>query len=97
MLHNYVLLPEFCYGSFMEDMHLKLGPILKKHRESKNFSQMQLANRLSVARQRVSHWELDLSIPSIKRVVQICQILRIKPGDFIQEVVEFSLKNPNKE
>lgn len=47
------------------------GDIVKKLRLSYNYSQVQLANELSVSKQTVSNWENNNILPSIEMLIKI--------------------------
>lgn len=52
------------------------GDIVKKLRLSYNYSQVQLANELSVSKQTVSNWENNNILPSIEMLIKIADFFR---------------------
>lgn len=51
------------------------GTRLKAVRKSKDFTQLELANRLEVSKGTVSAYEQGLSLPSLETLTRICDIL----------------------
>lgn len=54
---------------------MKLADKLPKLRKAQNFSQEQLAEKLSVSRQSVSKWESGDAYPEMEKIMQLCKIL----------------------
>lgn len=68
---------------------MSLGKQIVKYRKSKNYSQQDLAKQLNVSRQTISRWESDLSVPSIEKINQICNVFKIS----IDELLESKTRN----
>ena len=62
----------FCnnYG-WKEEIFIDIGKRLKDARLKMNFTQEQVAERLSVSRQTISNWENEKTYPDIVRVIEL--------------------------
>ena len=56
---------------------------IKKFREQKNISQVELAEKLNVTRQAVSNWERGMTQPDIDTLHKIADILEISIEELI--------------
>ena len=56
---------------------MTFGTKLQNLRKSKNMSQEDLAERLSVSRQAISKWELDQSLPDTTNIIAISEIFNV--------------------
>lgn len=61
------------------------GQKLYQLRREKGYSQEEVAEYLNVARQTVSKWESDITIPNIEQVKQICKLFNISLAKFDDE------------
>ena len=55
-------------------MILKTAETIKELREGLNMTQSDLARKLGVSRSCVNAWEMDISTPSISKLVELSQI-----------------------
>ncbi len=62
-----------------------LGDIVKKLRLSHNYSQVQLANALSVSKQTVSNWENNNILPSIDMLIKLSDFFSVST-DYLLEL-----------
>lgn len=56
---------------------MNTGKKISEARKSKNLTQEQLAELMSVTRQTVSRWESDLAYPEMEKVVKLTSILGV--------------------
>ena len=61
---------------------------LKVLRKQKGFSQEELAARLHVARQTISKWEKNLSVPDAVTLIRLAEILEVSVSDLLGEKIE---------
>lgn len=66
---------------------MKFNEKLQQLRKSKNLSQEQLAELLSVSRQAISKWELGTTTPELEKVIKISQIFSVST-DYLLGIVE---------
>ncbi len=64
---------------------MKFNEKLKYLRESKSFTQDEIASRLNIARQSVSKWEQGINEPDIETLKKLCIILDCSIGDLIDD------------
>ena len=64
---------------------------LKALRKQKGFSQEELAARLHVARQTISKWEKNLSVPDAVTLIRLAEILEVSVSELLGE----KIKNEN--
>lgn len=69
---------------------MTLGEKLQQLRKSKALSQEELADRLGVSRQSVSKWELNDSMPDIKKIIQLSDFYCVSTDYLLKET-----ENPN--
>ncbi len=58
---------------------------IKELRARSNMSQVKLAKALNVSRSTVNAWEMDLSMPTIKYVIEIAKLFNVT-SDYILEL-----------
>lgn len=58
--------------------------IVKKLRLSYNYSQVQLANELSVSKQTVSNWENNNILPSIEMLIKIADFFSVSTDTLLE-------------
>mgnify|MGYP002678619261 CR=1 FL=1 len=61
---------------------------LKALRKQKGFSQEELAARLHVARQTISKWEKNLSVPDAVTLIRLAEILEVSVSELLGEKIE---------
>lgn len=60
-----------------------LGRKLSKARKAKALTQEQLAERLNVSRQSVSHWEKDHSQPNVEMLLMLMRELELDAAQLL--------------
>ncbi|PEI88914.1 transcriptional regulator [Bacillus pseudomycoides] len=63
---------------------MNLGPQLKKFRESKNFSQEDVARKVGVTRQAVYKWESNKSYPDIDNLILLSKLYEVTIDELIK-------------
>lgn len=66
-------------------MTMSFGATLFRLRREAGLSQEELADRLHVARQTVSKWEMDMSTPDLPRLQEISRIFQVSYDTLIGE------------
>lgn len=61
---------------------------LKALRKQKGFSQEELATRLHVARQTISKWEKNLSVPDADTLIRLAEVLEVSVSELLGEKIE---------
>ena len=61
---------------------------LKALRKQKGFSKEELATRLHVARQKISKWEKNLSVPDADTLIRLAEILEVSVSELLGEKIE---------
>ena len=61
---------------------------LKALRKQKAVSQEELATRLHVARQTISKWEKNLSVPDADTLIRLAEILEVSVSELLGEKIE---------
>lgn len=64
---------------------MRLGEKFKKYRKERRLSQREVAEKLNVTRQVVSHWECDFTIPDIQILQQLAEIYEVDIEEMLQE------------
>lgn len=62
---------------------MDIGKKIIKYRKKNKLSQEQFAEKLSVSRQTISNWELNITKPDIKQIKNISNILNISIDDLL--------------
>lgn len=75
---------------------MTIGEKIGRLRTSLNLSQEQLAEKLSVSRQSVSKWEMDISLPQIDKITQISEIFGVSCDELLCDGVKAERKKKNK-
>ncbi|MBR2925608.1 MAG: helix-turn-helix transcriptional regulator [Clostridia bacterium] len=65
-------------------MNYLLGEKIARARNAKKLTQEQLACRLNISRQTVSHWENDDSQPNVEMLLKLMQVLELEAGDLLK-------------
>ncbi|WP_193311750.1 helix-turn-helix domain-containing protein [Agriterribacter humi] len=78
-------------------MKYKIGYRIRKLRESKDYSQQNMAGELGISTSAYSKIETGKTDPSIGRVEEIAEILEVDVSYFFQEQnIESKVEDPNK-
>ncbi|EEM08061.1 hypothetical protein bmyco0003_52430 [Bacillus pseudomycoides] len=64
--------------------NMNLGSQLKKFRESKNFSQEDVARKVGVTRQAVYKWESNKSYPDIDNLILLSELYEVTIDELIK-------------
>ena len=78
---------------------LKIGRFIAECRKSKNLTQMQLAEKLSITDKAVSKWERGISMPDSAIMLELCDILGISLNELLsgeKGIMENEQKNGDK-
>lgn len=77
---------------------IKVGNFIAQCRKEKNFTQMQLAEKLCITDRAVSKWETGKSMPDSSIMLDLCNVLEITVNDLLSgEVVTMSNYNEKLE
>jgi transcriptional regulator with XRE-family HTH domain len=68
------------------DVKKAFGVTLKKLRTDKGWSQERFALEAEIARSYMSDMERGLSEPGLAMIFRICEVLQIKPSEFIKKM-----------
>ena len=60
-----------------------IGQKLKSARYNLRFNQEEMAHELRTIRSSVSQWESDRADPTLKKFVEICNLLKISPNEML--------------
>ncbi len=66
---------------------MTIGEKITHLRNSAGISQEGLAERLSVSRQSVSKWEMDVSQPQIDKIISLCEIFGISSDELLYDKI----------
>ncbi|MDR0899089.1 MAG: helix-turn-helix domain-containing protein [Lactobacillaceae bacterium] len=69
-------------------MVLPIGEKIKELRIANGWSQGDLATRVMVARQSVSKWENNITIPDIETLIQLSELFNISLDDLLKNMNE---------
>ena len=67
---------------------MTLGEKLAKLRKEYNYTQEQLAEILSVSRQSISKWELDLAFPETEKLIEIGKLYECSMDYLLKDEIE---------
>lgn len=56
---------------------MTIGEAIAFARKQNNISQEELANKLNVSRQSVSLWETNQTYPTLDKLQQLCEVLKV--------------------
>ena len=62
---------------------IKIGKFIAECRKQKNFSQLQLAEKLGITDKAISKWERGISKPSSSIMLELCEILGISVNELL--------------
>lgn len=66
---------------------------IKKYRNSRGWTQSQLADKLSVSKQTISNWETGIKVPRMGSLQKLASLFNVKIG----EITNASIKDEVKE
>jgi len=75
---------------------LYMPAILKEYRLKAGVSQLQLADSIGVTKSFISALESGRKFPSIDLLVLIAEVLQVRAGDIINDMVEVADKEKNE-
>jgi DNA-binding XRE family transcriptional regulator len=58
---------------------------LKEILEKKQMTQVELSKILGVSTVSVNHWAKNKSEPSLKMIIKICEVLKIKLNELVEQ------------
>ncbi len=64
-------------------MKYEIGSRIRKYREDKGLSQLELAKMIRVSSGRLSNWEQGLHRPNADIIANICKALDISPSELL--------------
>lgn len=59
------------------------GENLKRERVSAGYTQKQLAQKLGIAQQRISQWELGIVEPTLSSIIELIKALNVRFEDLV--------------
>lgn len=65
-----------------------LGEKLMQLRKKQGYSQQDVANLLSVSRQTISNWELNIGAPSLDKAKELADLYHISLNDLVEDEIE---------
>lgn len=75
---------------------MSFGEKLIKLRKERGFSQEELGNKLEVARQTISKWELGETTPEMDKIIKIGEIFDISLDELLKNIdIKNSINNTN--
>lgn len=76
--------------SYEEEEIMTIGEKISQLRNSAGMSQETLADKLSVSRQSVSKWEMDLAQPQIDKILAFCKLFGISTDELLYDNIQIS-------
>ncbi len=78
---------------------IKIGKFIAETRKSKNITQKQLAEKLSISDKTVSKWECGKGLPDVSLMLALCEELQITVNDLLtgERVSEIDYQNKAEE
>ena len=64
-------------------MRYEIGKRIRKYRETRGISQVQLAEKLGISNSRVSNWEQGINRPDSDILAEICRALEVSPSELL--------------
>lgn len=71
---------------------MKFNEKLIRLRKEKGLSQEELGDKLNVRRQTISKWELALTTPEMKKLIELSDFFNISLDDLIRENIDAKIK-----
>lgn len=73
---------------------MTLGEKLQKLRKGKAMSQEELASKITVSRQAISKWELDLAFPDTENIVQLSKLYNVSADYLLNDDYDSDMDIP---
>ena len=89
----------------MDIDYKRIGRHLRTARKNKHLTQAEVSEKLNIAENTYSNMERGSQKPSLSRIIQLCEIYEIKPGNVLddcseplitQSDIQYESKNPDK-
>ena len=64
-------------------MKYEIGSRIKKYRELRGLTQVQLSKMLGISNSRVSNWEQGINRPDADIIADICRTLNVSPSELL--------------
>ena len=64
-------------------MKYEIGSRIRKFREDRGYSQIELAQLIGVSNSRVSNWEQGINRPDADILVDLCKTLNVSPSELL--------------
>ena len=64
-------------------MKYEIGARIRKFREDRGYSQIELAQLIGVSNSRVSNWEQGINRPDADIFVDLCKTLNVSPSELL--------------
>lgn len=64
-------------------MKYEIGARIRKFREDRGYSQIELAQLIGVSNSRVSNWEQGVNRPDADILVDLCKTLNVSPSELL--------------
>ena len=75
---------------------LKIGKFIGECRKKKNFTQMELAEKLNITDRAISKWERGKSLPDASIMLKLCKLLEISVNELLSGEV-LNMKDYNEQ
>ena len=75
---------------------MTFGEKISNLRTNIDLSQEQLAEKLQVSRQSVSKWEMDIALPQIDKILQLCELFGVSADTLLRKEIKVNQKNDNE-
>lgn len=79
---------------------MKIGNKIIKYRKINKLSQEQLAEKLSVSRQTISNWELDITKPDVNQIKKLSFLFNVSIDEMLdndlRDIIEKKVSNTEK-
>lgn len=69
---------------------------IKKLRTTKQWTQLQLADKLSVSKQTISNWETGIKVPRMQSLQKLADVFGVKIGEITNASIEEDEENGGK-
>ena len=76
-----------------KEFNIRLGAVLRAHRQEKGFSQEYVAGLLGVSKNQVSHWEIGKRSMYAESLRSYCRILGVSMQTVLDEADEVVIDN----
>lgn len=67
----------------MRCLKYEIGSRIKKYREDRGLTQIQLSKLLGISNSRVSNWEQGINRPDADILAEICRVLQVSPSELL--------------